>query len=67
MESLIGEWVSKDVSVMLRLGGGWAGGHKTSMLKGKLIQVGDSGVMLELPTGLKFVPVTAILHISLPE
>lgn len=34
MESLIGEWVGKDVSVMLRLGGGWAEDHKTSMLKG---------------------------------
>ncbi len=67
MESLIGEWVGKEVRVMLRLGGGWAEDHKTSMLKGKLIQVGDTGVMLELPKGRTFVPATAILHISLPE
>ena len=47
--------------------GVYATEHKTSMLEGKLIQVGESGVMLELPTGRTFVPVSAILHISLPE
>lgn len=67
MKSLIGEWEGKLVSVALRLGGGYATEHKTSMLEGKLIQVGESGVMLELPTGRTFVPVSAIIHISLPE
>ena len=67
METLIGEWVGKDVSVMLRLGGGWAEDHRTSMLRGKLLQVGDAGVMMELPTGRSFVPVSAILHITLPK
>jgi hypothetical protein len=67
MESLVGEWVGKGVSVMLRLGGGLAEDHKNSMLRCKRIQVVDAGVMLELPTMRRFVPVSAILHISLPE
>jgi hypothetical protein len=68
MESLIGKWVGKDVSVMLRLGGGFAPGeHKKAKLEGNLTQVGEAGVMLELPTGRTFVPVSAILQISLPE
>ena len=68
MESLIGKWVGKDVSVMLRLGGGIAPGeHKKAKLDGNLIQVGEAGVILELPTGRTFVPVSAILQISLSE
>jgi len=60
---LIGEWVGKKVSVALRLGG--IAGAVT--LNGKLVQIGDAGVMLELPGGRTFVPVTVILHICLPE
>jgi hypothetical protein len=68
MESLIGEWVGKVVAVTLRVGGGFAPGeHKKSKLEGKLIQVGEAGVILELPTGRTFIPVVAILQISLPE
>jgi hypothetical protein len=37
------------------------------MLEGKLVQVGEAGLMLELPKGLTFVPISAILHITLPE
>ena len=66
MESLIGEWVGKVVSIALRLGGGFAASRAT-VLEGKLVQVGDAGVMLELPKGRTFVPMTAILHICLPE
>jgi hypothetical protein len=66
MGSLIGEWAGKVVSVALRLGGGWAASG-AAMLEGKLVQVGEAGVMLELPKGRTFVPISAILHISLPE
>ena len=66
MESLIGEWVGKVVSVALRLGGGFPG-IGAAMLEGKLVQVGEAGVMLELPKGRTFVPISAILRISLPE
>jgi hypothetical protein len=53
---------------MLRLGGGFAPGeHKKAKLEGNLTQVGEAGVMLELPTGRTFVSVSAILQISLPE
>jgi hypothetical protein len=37
------------------------------MMEGKLVQVGEAGMMLELPQGRTFVPISAILHISLPE
>jgi len=66
MGSLIGEWAGKVVSVTLRLGGGWPGSG-AAMLEGKLVQVGEAGVILELPKGRTFVPISAILHISLPE
>jgi hypothetical protein len=66
MGSMIGEWAGKVVSVALRLGGGWAA-TEASILEGKLVQVGEAGVMLELPKGRTFVPISAILHISLPE
>ena len=63
MRSIIGEWVGKVVSVALRLGGGFA----AAMLEGKLLQVEEAGVMLELPKGRMFGPIAAILHITLPE
>ncbi|MFO0876523.1 MAG: hypothetical protein U0840_04045 [Gemmataceae bacterium] len=67
MESLIGEWVGKVVAVSLRLGGGYAAESRVSLLEGKLLQVGEAGVMLELPPGPTFVPLSAILYIRLPE
>jgi len=63
MGSMIGEWAGKVVSVALRLGGGFA----SAMLEGKLVQVEEAGVMLDLPKGRTFVPISAILHISLLE
>jgi hypothetical protein len=66
MKSLIGEWAGKVVSVALRLEGGFSAPGAT-MLEGKLVQVEEAGVMLELPKGLTFVPTSAILHISLPK
>src|SRR5204862_4717540 len=44
MGSLIGEWVGKVVSVALRLGGGFTSSG-AAMLEGKLVQVGEAGVM----------------------
>ena len=66
MQSLIGEWTGKMVSVALRLGGGF-GANTGSALEGKLLQVDDAGVMLELPKGRTFVPTSAILYISLSD
>lgn len=67
MGSLIGEWAGKVVSVALRLGGGFAAESKSAMLEGKLVQVEEAGVMLELAKGQTFIPLSAILHISLLE
>ncbi|MFN0018169.1 MAG: hypothetical protein ACKVP0_07920 [Pirellulaceae bacterium] len=75
MESLIGEWTGKIVCVSLRLGGGTEVVHKSAALEGKLVQVGETGVMLDLPkgnkffpiSGLTFVPISAVLHIRLLE
>lgn len=65
MKSLIGQWEGRIVSVALRLGGGWTA-IGAAMLEGKLVQVGEAGVMLELPKkGRTFVPISAMLHITL--
>lgn len=67
MESMIGQWEGKVVSVALRLGGGFTA-TGAAMLEGKLVQVGEAGVILDLPKkGQTFVPISAILHISLRE
>lgn len=72
MEDIIGGWTGKNVKVVLRVGGGMTE-HKHSTLEGKLLEVAESGVLLELPkdrplggpTNLTFVPIAAILHICL--
>ncbi len=67
MESLIGEWAGKVVSVALRLGGGFTA-PRAAILEGQLVKVGEAGVMLELPKqGRTFVPISAMLHISLAK
>jgi hypothetical protein len=71
---IIGEWTGKVVVVVLRVGGGMSA-HKQATLEGKLVQVAASGILLELPkdrtfappSGLTFVPVSAILSVSLAE
>jgi hypothetical protein len=63
MGTLLGEWVGKRVKLTLRLGGL----ASAVTLDGKLLQAEESGVMFELPEGRTFVPVTAILHITLPR
>jgi hypothetical protein len=49
-------------STSLRESAGLAGGVPQ---KGKLVQVSDGGVLLQMEKGQTFFPVTAILHISL--
>ncbi len=74
MAELIGEWTGKVVVVALRVGGGMSA-HKQAILEGKLLKVGESGVLLDLPkdrtfvppTAQTFIPISAILHISLSE
>lgn len=61
MSSLIGDWVGKHISLTLKVGG-----IATAVtIEGTLINVGDAGVLLEMPKGRTFVPVAAILHLSL--
>jgi hypothetical protein len=65
MESLIGEWIGKIVKVTLRLGGGYNTSPE-GKLEGMLLQVSEAGLMIELPkNGQTFVPVSAMLYISL--
>lgn len=61
MELIIGEWVGKTVSVKLKVGGM----ASPVTIEGKLINVGTSGVLVELAKGRTFVPIASILHISL--
>ena len=58
MKEIMGDWVGEHVWVTLRLFLG------ASRMKGKLSKVDESGVLLELPKGQTFVPLTSILHIS---
>lgn len=61
MESLIREWVGKTVSVTLKVGG-----IATAVaIEGKLINVSESGVLLEMPKGRTAVPAASILHVTL--
>ncbi len=61
MESIIGDWVGKQVSVTLH-----AGGIATPVtVEGKMINVGGPGALVESPKGRTFVPVASILYINL--
>ena len=58
MKNLVAKWIGKSVHVTLR----------TSMptpIQGILIDADEFGIMLELPKGDTFIPVTSILHMSL--
>ena len=54
----ISKWVGTNVYVTLRT-------TMPTPLQGKLVEVDDTGVLLELPKGQTFIPLTSILHISL--
>lgn len=58
MRDIVGEWIKREVNVTLRLA-------SPITLQGLLIDVDDSGVLLQMPQGQTFVPVTSILHVSL--
>ena len=60
MDAIIGDWVGKQVSLTLKVGG-----IATAVtIEGTLVNVGEAGVLLELPKGRTFVPTASILHIS---
>lgn len=61
MQELIGKWVGEKVSVTLQ-----AGSLATGVsFEGKLLNVGDAGLLVELSKGQTFVPEHSILHVSL--
>lgn len=62
MQSIISEWIEKDVSVVL-LNSHWTGGPQ----KGKLIGVDSLGLLLEVAKGRAFVPFTSVVQISVKE
>ncbi len=61
MDSIIGKWVGKTVSLTLKVGGI----ASAVTIEGTLVNIGASGVLLKLPKGQTFVPVASILHITL--
>jgi hypothetical protein len=61
MDSLIGDWVGKRISVTLKVGGI----ASAVTIEGTLLNIGESGALLELPKGRTFVPAASILHLSL--
>ena len=62
VETLIGSWVGRTVTVTLKVGG-IAGAIK---VEGRLVRVGDAGLVLETGKGQTFIPIGSTLHISLP-
>jgi hypothetical protein len=61
MKEIIASWVGKQVHLTTRVGG--LPGAVPQ--QGKLVQISDGGVLLQMEKGQTFFPVTAILHISL--
>jgi|GEM_PF-6912095 hypothetical protein len=61
MKTLIGKWIGQKVHVTLKAG------TMPAPLHGKLVALDESGVLLELPKGHTFIPVTSMLHISLVD
>jgi len=58
MKKLLAEWIDKQVYVTLRA-------TMPTPLQGVLLELDESGIMLDMPKGRSFVPVTSILHVSL--
>ena len=58
MNNLIADWIGKIVHVKLRT-------TVPTPLDGKLLKADESGILLEMPKGQTFIPVSSILHISL--
>jgi hypothetical protein len=60
MKNAIGKWIGKNVHVTLRA-------TVPTPMQGTLVEVDESGILLEMPKGRSFIPVTSILHISLVD
>ncbi|MBI3408224.1 MAG: hypothetical protein HY040_07695 [Planctomycetes bacterium] len=60
MKNLLADWVGKRVHVTLRA-------SMPTPLQGVLADADESGIMLEMPKGRTFIPVTSILHVSMVE
>ena len=60
MKNLIADWVGKRVHVTLRA-------SMPTPLQGVLVEADESGIMLKMPKGRTFIPVTSILHVSIVE
>ncbi len=58
MKKLLADWVGKRVHVTLRSG-------VAAPIQGVLLEADESGIMLDMPKGRTFIPVTSILHVSL--
>ncbi|HVJ82292.1 MAG TPA: hypothetical protein VNC50_14585 [Planctomycetia bacterium] len=58
MKTLIGDWIGNLVHVTLRTA-------VPTPVKGTLLEADPSGILLEMPKGKTFIPVTSILHVSL--
>lgn len=61
MEEIIGGWIGNKVTVTLQ----GSGITPPVSFEGKLLNVGDGGLLLELDRGQTFVPEHSVLHVSL--
>ncbi len=57
MSKLIEDWIGKHVHVTLRA-------TIPTSFEGKLLKADETGILIELPNGQTYVPMSAILHIS---
>jgi hypothetical protein len=58
MKKLLADWVGKTVHVTLRA-------SMPTPIQGVLLEADESGIMVDMPKGRTFIPVTSILHVSL--
>jgi hypothetical protein len=58
MNKLIEDWIGKSVHVTLRA-------TAPITIEGKLLKADELGILLEMPKGQTYIPLTAIVHISL--
>ena len=57
MKNLLDDWIGQTVHVTLRA-------TVPTPMEGILAATEESGVMLDMPDGRTFVPVTSIMHVS---
>jgi len=61
MREIMETWVGRHVHLTQRVGGLFG----VVRQQGKLVQVSEGGILLQLPYGQTFFPINGILHISL--